>query len=346
MAKIRILSIDGGGLMGIIPIKILQLIESITQSPIHESFDLIAGTSTGGLIATGLSVTENGYSPKVGLDTLEDFYLNRSQTIFPTAHGLEKVWRTVKSVFRPTFSTKAMERELKAFYGDLSLKDCLTPLLVPVYNVSGNYPLLLSTRIAEENASKNVSVFDACRATTAAPTYLPPHLFRYDDEVILGTDGGLFANNPSIAAFIEATDHRSYYEHRKTTERAFPAFESITDLLDDIFVLSIGTGHYYNQHKAAQAPKWGMLQWIRPVIRMMMDGSNNLANKQAQALLPSRNYLRLDCEFNRPIDFLDSSKENLDYLQKIVAQQLTENKSVVKTLDYFLENAGLLQLQK
>src|SRR5439155_36259 len=107
MTTYNILSIDGGGLRGIVPVRILQKLEEVTGKKVHELFDMMAGTSTGGLIAAFLTLKDekNPSQPKYGLDTLENIYTQQGNTIFPLAGNIISQWlRDIRSYFRPEFS--------------------------------------------------------------------------------------------------------------------------------------------------------------------------------------------------------------------------------------------------
>src|SRR4051812_14409942 len=131
-AKIRILSIDGGGIRGLIPALILNEIERLTAKPVSSLFDLIAGTSTGGILALALCVpNRNGDGPAHSASDVAQFYENDGPMIF--SRSLRYTLLSLNGLLRSRYPSKAMEQVLERFYGGSRLKDALTSLLVPSY---------------------------------------------------------------------------------------------------------------------------------------------------------------------------------------------------------------------
>lgn len=251
---IRILAVDGGGVGGVIPARIIERISEVHPDLLAKA-DVFAGTSTGGLIALGLAM---GFSPA----QVCDVYRNHAGEIFSTR--MRRWW--FARPFRAKYRTDGLKRVLKQLVGDTRLKDLKKPIFIPVTALaradSAHVPagVFLSTidRLfgdvsKERYRSGEWSCFDAALATSAAPTYFPAH--RAIDPKIGGEwilwDGGLVANDPALAAIVELT-------------RFIP-------LPDESFrVLSLGTG-YRNIH--VDAGDWGPLQAALPIIATLMDVS-------------------------------------------------------------------------
>ena len=156
MKPFRILSIDGGGLRGIVPVLILQEIQRLLGGkPIHEMFDLIAGTSTGGLIAAGLTVSNDGANPLYTLQDLEEIYCLRGGEIFPVRSGLRSTLDNITSLWNPEYSENGISEVLNDLLGERRLMDCLTPLLVTAYDLKHNEPLLFKSRTASIDPEVN-----------------------------------------------------------------------------------------------------------------------------------------------------------------------------------------------
>lgn len=341
-SPIRILSLDGGGVRGIVPLLILNEIERITGRRIHESFDLISGTSTGAIIACGLTVSENGTTPLYTINEIIDLYKNESKTIFPKQNFLSE-W---VSYFRPSFSSKGIDIVLRKYFKSLKISNCLAPIIIASFDLRDNKPLLFKSRLANNGSHgyshrKDIELYDALRATSAAPTYLPSYKFDYTD--IDGTnpkkvnciDGGVYVNNPALAAL---TEIRQYYDD------PIYNYEEFND--DNLFILSLGTGMYNKDFTKSPTEKWGKLQWARPVIDLMMQASSKLVDNQANGLLKyteSENYLRanINIKDEKFSDMSNSDSSVIEYLEEEVNSQLLNSNSFSIELNQFIINAGL-----
>jgi len=199
----RILCIDGGGIKGTQPAAFLATLEEDLDRPIGEYFDLIAGTSTGGLLAIGLAL---------GL-TAQDMlalYVERGPYIFGQSEpktGLAKIARrfgqTLKHVREPKHNADILHEELSAVLKDARIGDARTRLLVPSWDADQRSCYIYKTAHHERlNTDYKKTALDAAMATASAPTYFKRH--RTVDDVGL-LDGGVWANNPIGIAAVEAT---------------------------------------------------------------------------------------------------------------------------------------------
>jgi patatin-like phospholipase/acyl hydrolase len=176
MKNFRILSIDGGGLRGIIPLMILKKIEEQQGKKIHELFDMIVGTSTGGIIACGLTCTKDGITPYLSVDKLIELYTTKANDIFPCDKNfITKSIRLIKSVFKPKYSPKGLDNLLEYYFNDMMLSDTLIPIIVSSYDIKNNEVVMFKTRKAVVSYLYNNKLKDICRATSAAPTYFPSY---------------------------------------------------------------------------------------------------------------------------------------------------------------------------
>ena len=202
MSKFRILSIDGGGIKGAIPAAFLAHLESHLEKPIVEYFDLIAGTSTGGIIALGLTA---------GLEAKEisQFYTEKGPDIFKSGNGslLQKYiggpfrwWKQL--LFSTKFTNEDLNEAVTSVFGERYLGDAKTRLLIPSYNGKINKVYLFRTAHHERLRNDYLeSMVNVAMATAAAPTYFPSKILDSGVELI---DGGVWANNPVSMAVVEA----------------------------------------------------------------------------------------------------------------------------------------------
>jgi uncharacterized protein len=338
----RILTLDGGGLRGIVAIQFLREIEKTTGKSIHESFDLIAGTSTGALLACALTWRKSD-GTRLTLDDIERIYTDHGKTIFPTHKNyIHKCYRNIRNFFRPKFSERGLDATLNHYFGDARLSECTTPLLVASYDVKLNRPVFFKSKYTttssrDYDSKKDVSLHTICRATSAGPTYLPSFPFRYSDDAgkeldINCIDGGIFVNNPSIAALVEVLmnkDEMIYTQRCKDIK------------LENIYMLSIGTGSSENIVTDNQGKRWGLYRWARTIVELMMNGSSQAIDTHASELL-KKNYLRATITIPSEIsDMSDSTESTRKELIKQVYSQRLNNPTWKNEFREFIKAASL-----
>lgn len=320
----KVLSIDGGGIRGVIPAVVLQHIEEQSGKSIADMFDLIVGTSTGGILAAGLAVKKTSGRPKYSAETLLELYAERGSDIFERSF-----WRGVTSLGGTTdeqYDHRPLEKLLKKYFGNATLTDCLVPIVVTSYDIERREPYFFKTSRAQESKDRNHYLRDATRATSAAPTFFEPEVVksmasRPTKRALI--DGGVFVNNPAMCGYTEAI-----------AQGAQP---------DDILVLSLGTGVATRKIPYEDAKDWGALGWVRPIIGVMMDGSADAADFHLRMLLPdakqgdAQRYFRLDTTLDLALDDLDAAGAgNIRNLkaeaEQIIRDQATELQRVIGLL--------------
>lgn len=192
----KILSIDGGGIKGLYSSKILEHFEEEFQCNLVDYFDMICGTSTGGILGLALSL-------KIKASEISKLYEEKGEMIFPPQ---SKVWGIFKQTFRGgKYGDKALKEALEATFGDHEIGDSNCLLCVPSYSLTDARPFIFKYDHKEGNFSRDnkARYVDVALATSAAPTYFPlAEIKEYDNKQFV--DGGIYANNPSIVGFIEA----------------------------------------------------------------------------------------------------------------------------------------------
>ena len=290
----KVLSIDGGGIRGVIPAAILHWMEEQSGKAISELFDLVVGTSTGGILAAGLAAPKTAKLPKYTAKDMLELYTERGREIFERSF-----WRGVTSLggtADESYDHRPLERILKRYLGDAALTDCLVPIVVTSYDIERREPYFFKTRRAKEKKDRNHLLRDAARATSAAPTYFEPEVVKSlagkpTRRVLV--DGGVFANNPGMCAYVEAM-----------TMGAQPA---------ETLVVSLGTGIATRKISYEDAKDWGTLGWVRPIISVMMDGVSDSADYQLRQLLPdekqddNQRYFRFDTDLDLALDDMDAA---------------------------------------
>jgi patatin-like phospholipase/acyl hydrolase len=305
--RINVLSIDGGGIRGIIPARILQQIEQQMGRPLHELFDLIGGTSTGGIIALGLGTSANRGGPYSAAELLR-LYTDNGPAIF------KKSWYTpIKSWFTPKYNPKALDETLGRYFGQAELDSALTPLLISSYDLQSQLPFFFKSHRIARDTGYNWRLTEAARATSAAPTFFPPlHLARDGASYAL-VDGGIFVNNPAMAAYAEA-------------RRLYPEAGGLV-------IVSVGTGDRDDRITYARAKGWGLLGWAKQIVPVMMDSVSEAVDYElgwiAGAGTTSKHY-RLEPKLTGVSNEMDdASPANLENLRALAERYLAENRALI-----------------
>ncbi|CAL9026808.1 unnamed protein product [Prunus brigantina] len=303
--RVTVLSIDGGGIRGIIPSILLAFLESKLQeldgpnARIADYFDIIAGTSTGGLVTTMLTAPNKDNRPLYEAKDIITFYLDHSPKIFPQNSAnnfLTSITSMVRAVIGPKYDGKYLRTVINGLLSDLTLKQTLTTVIIPTFDIKYLQPVIFSTTDAKESALKNAKLSDICISTSAAPTYLPAHYFEVKDSegktrTFDLVDGGVAANNPTMLALSHI-----YRETLKHNSEPIDA----TRLL----VLSLGTGaaKFEEKYNATTASKWGLINWVfdngsTPLVDIFGDASSDMVDIHVSTLFQSvhakDNYLRI-----------------------------------------------------
>jgi uncharacterized protein len=197
----KILSIDGGGIKGLYSATVLSRLEEKAGKLSGDCFDMICGTSTGGLIALGLAIGKPA-------EELAKLYSEKGNKIFPTSnYRLIRFFQSKLQTLRQTllwgkYTNKALKKELESTFGDKKLGELNNLVCIPSFNLSSGMPRIFKYPHKEGKffMDKDIPLIDAALATSAAPTYLPIH--EYNDTMFV--DGGVWANNPSLCGLLEA----------------------------------------------------------------------------------------------------------------------------------------------
>ncbi|KAK4584542.1 hypothetical protein RGQ29_022312 [Quercus rubra] len=308
---VTVLSIDGGGIRGIIPGTLLSFLESKLQefdgpnARIADYFDVVAGTSTGGLVTAMLTAPDQDKRPMYAAKDINNFYMENCPKIFPQSRQKNFV-SSVTSLFGPVMGPKYDGKYLRSLtnglLGNLTVKQTLTDVIIPTFDIKLLQPVIFSTNDAKLNELKNARLADICIGTSAAPIFLPAHYFERKNaegktrsfDLI---DGGVAANNPTMMAITQI---------RK--EMLMQSFElpdiKPTDYSKRMLVLSLGTGEAKREEKytAAKASKWGLPGWVygkgaTPLLKIYAEASSDMVDIHVstffQAIGCKKNYLRI-----------------------------------------------------
>lgn len=189
----RILSLDGGGIKGAFTASVLATLERSTGKRFIDHFDMIAGTSTGGIIAIGLAMG-------ISAAEIRDFYVKHGPTIFPATGLRGKFWQ----LFKPKYSHAPLREALNEILGERRFGDAHTRLVIPTYDANSSRIYVMKTahdpRFVREIDARAV---DVAMATSAAPTYFQAAAFPHQPGSSY-VDGGVWANCPAMVGVTEA----------------------------------------------------------------------------------------------------------------------------------------------
>lgn len=319
------LSLDGGGIRGIITAQILTLLEDkineqyekrYNEKPerplrIAQFFNFIAGTSTGGILTCALLMPdkEDPHYPRFSAQEALDLYLLHGQAIFSKSFRSKMPLGTI--FFTPKYPGENIETVLLDKFEDTRISELIRPCLITSYDIEKRRAVFFTQHDAStKGAMYDFLVRDVARSTSAAPTYFPPARAQSKSTLIYHTiDGGLFANNPTMCAVIEAL-------------KIFgnPATGSLLDP-SRMFIFSLGTGNVDKQYAYKKAKSWGLVNWVAPIIDIMMSAVSETVDYQLRKLYDSigksDQYIRIMPElFTADSEMDNVSAGNLEALRQ------------------------------
>lgn len=319
-----IISIDGGGMQGIVPAVILQYIEArIQQLADDDSFrlaqctDFFAGTSTGGIISLILTAPGDNGVPKYSASEIIDMYVNEGATIFDT-----NLWRQLSTGFgirNPKYSASGLQKSMETYFGDLKLSSALKPTLVTAYDMRSKKVKYFRSHSARLNDQDNFFSRDVAVATSSAPTYFPAaDISSVTGEQFLCVDGVLFAFNPALVA---------YAEFRRLVQKAKAR---------NMFLLSFSTGYQPLDIDSDEVKNWGSLEWLTQFMDVMSDSVRQDVNNQLQQVFAGSpdNYIRINPQLpiQPKLDMDCATPENIEYLKSIAHNYIEENSTWLNTI--------------
>jgi uncharacterized protein len=290
---IRVLTIDGGGVRGIIPTRVLAALEAIADRPIATLFDVMVGTSNGGMLVLGLSMPGDDGTPRYRAIEVGEVYRTRGQEIFPrSGAGFPRSLQEARAWWsRPSpatamlginpevgnarYSPAGIQAIFTDLYGDTMLSEALTDVAVTAFDLQSKTPVVFRSLDARATPGHDIAMRDAARATSAAPTFFPPHAIEWDGvDDRLFIDGGVFAKNPALIGYVEGV--------AAAKERGRdPA---------DLIVVSLGTGTP-ERSKSLSYEEFIGRSWLKlaeDVFAAAEDGQALLHDRMLGALLGDR----------------------------------------------------------
>lgn len=307
--RYRILALDGGGVRGVITAVWLARLEELVGVPLHRCFDLIAGTSTGSILACGIA-------KGVPAREIVDMYLEHGREVFPgTARRLwsrlGRVWDEGLSM--PKYEDTGLARVLRGVFGDTRFGDLrVKPVLVTTYDT-----LNREARVLKNDRARyaRLPVWEVCKASASAPTFFPAHVLRLGRARVPLIDGGVVANNPAACALAEAL----------RINRGRPARSRVP--VEGFVLASFGTGQSTRPIDAETARQWGMAEWVASgaLIDVLFDGAGDAVDYIVRHVLPGECHYRFQTRLDRAYDDMDdASATNLNALLAAAERHLAD----------------------
>lgn len=303
--RFQILSLDGGGIKGLFSAAVLAHLEEDFNTNITDLFDLIVGTSTGGIIALALGI---GMKPR----DIVKFYIHNGRKIFP-----QKKYSYLRQWIKNKYDPLPLEHSLKHCFRDKLLGNSNKRLVIPSYNIGDDDVYLFKTSHHERLVRDyKVPIWKVAMATSAAPTFFPS--FCSIDNIRL-VDGGVWANNPVMIGIIEAVS-------------------MLNMPIASIRVLSLGTtSEVKNRHK--KLDQGGFWQWKKDATDVILQGQSIGASTQVLHLLGKDSFLRLNSEVPEKLFALDKLSESellskAAHESRILTQEF-KNRFIGHTADHF-----------
>lgn len=330
----RILSIDGGGIRGILPGQIMMALEKKLQTKTNDPntrladyFDIMSGTSTGGMLCCIYLVAGEDGRPKFSAEDAVQLYLENGAAIFN-----EKFF-SLGGIRDEKYPSKPIESILQKYLGKATLSDMLKECLITSYDIERGNPHFFKRHKARKNEGRNFPMWQVARSTSAAPTYFEPNMATSLAGVKYALiDGGVFVNNPALCAYAEARELDFGPDKQKPTA-------------SEMMIVSIGTGSTKDSYPYRKAKDWGAIGWIKPLIDIMMKGVAQTVDYQLKQIFDAVSkpdqYFRIEPNLIHAKSSMDdASKDNLINLKADGTESaLSSDAELEKIADMLIANA-------
>ncbi|HXB23524.1 MAG TPA: CBASS cGAMP-activated phospholipase [Gemmatimonadaceae bacterium] len=309
--RFRILSLDGGGIRGAFTASALATLEKRTGRRVIDHFDLIAGTSTGGILAIGLALGRSA-------EEIRDFYVEYGNTIFPSTGVIHRLGLTLQQLVFPKRSRARLEDALGSVFGDRKFGEARCRLVIPTYDaVSGRIYILKTAHLPQFTDEYRARAVDCALATSAAPTYYRASPFP-EHQGVSYIDGGVWANCPVMVGLTEAVHF-------------------LRVPLDRVDILSIGTvGEPFSVSKARRFG--GIAQWNTALIDVLFRGQAEAALAEASLLTGGRVH-RINAVVDRGRFAMDDARGVSD-LVALGASEARKQANVTMVAERFLNGSS------
>ncbi len=345
-SNFRILSLDGGGIRGLITAIVLERLEEKLKKHdaskgIIDYFDVIAGTSTGSIIACALA---KGYNAA----KIKNLYLSTAYKIFPQSKIVINDLLNRVGLGRPLFDGEGLEMVLKTEFDGLSFGDLAKPVLVVSYDTYNRQAVVFKST---KNEHKNLPIWEICRSSAAAPVAFPGYEMRNVDFIqdwrqngyripdsggIPLIDGGVVANDPALCAIAE----RLRWNTQGPSNPKWAALGEEKVKLEDIVVASFGTGRNVKSIGVKEVKEWGRAEWLNfnkglPLIDVFSDGADDAVCYIIQQII-DREFFRFQPQLEQDISSFIAKEENIRAMEEN-AQKFLNTPEIDQRLDQLIQ---------
>ena len=283
---------DGGGARGYLSAGILEKIESYLNSkknkakPLGEHFDLIVGTSIGGIIALALACGRSATETAAFV-----------QKTIPSVFGPNQRRNRLRSLLSPKYYSENLKDCLSDFFDEKTLRDMTTDVCVTAVSLQNAAPRFYKSDYMARNAGRlDEKLIDIALGTSAAPTYFKAHSMKFSSNLV---DGGLCANNPAMVGLVDS------FQFERPSKRGARSTES---LKGDVMMLSVGTGEQPSMpYDTTALESGGRLDWAVPISDVIFESQSQLIHYQAKFLLGTH-YFRINPRLRFPMALDDWEK--------------------------------------
>ena len=341
MKKVRILSVDGGGIRGIIPATVLMQLEKIIRKldnnnalNLGDYFDMVAGTSTGGILSCIYLMPGDKGTAKYSAEEALDFYLSNGHKIFDSSF-IEKIM-SAEGLIQEKYDIDDFYSLFTNYFQEETINNFIRPSLITSYDITDRKAVFFTSVEARNDDMYNFKVRDVALATSAAPTYFPPaHIYSLNGQSYTLVDGGMFANNPALCAYAEARKIDFSKVLNNPEKRNKPTAK-------DMIIVSLGTGSVKKKYSYKHFKHAGELKWIKPVIDILMSGNSETVSYQLTQMYLTlsdeyqRNYYRLEPGLKEACSEIDiATAENMNNLYQAGLTYVHDN---IKQLESIAES--------
>ena len=330
--SLRVLSLDGGGMRGVVPATILAELEDAliaetgnSNTRLIDYFDFFTGTSTGGILTCLylLPDPQQPNRPRFSARQVLELYTQQGPLIF--YRSLKRRMTSMMGFTKEKFDSAQMTKMLRQFMGETPLSELLRPCLIPAYDISAQEAFYFNSHLAKQQAASNYPVWQVAQATASAPVYFEPMVVQANDGSRRTlVDGGIFANNPSLSTF-------HYLQTGVNQQRP-------------ITLLSLGTGCTAKAYRAEDFKAKGILRCWKPLLHVLGTAKKRSTEKQIRQLLTmgAHQYFRLNPKLVGASSQMDNaSPKQIASLQKLATDFTNGQRQLMQQI-----TASLLVLDK
>lgn len=315
-----ILTIDGGGMKGIISCIVLMRLERYLKvyskdetATIPDYFDLIAGTSTGSILTTFLLCPdENGRAKYTAKDALE-LYMAKGKEMF-RKRPLYPI-NTMFGLLKSKYTNTEFRKELSEYFGELNISQLIKPCMLVTYDMVSRRTFFVNSISSATNESRDIKVVEAVLASCAAPTYFPPVYHKNTNGVSRCLiDGGVAANNPAMSALIEGLKIQPESD------------------IKDTYLFSVANASMDQSYTCENTKRWGILTFAIPLFHIFMETSEEIVDYQVKKLYESLgigcHYLRVEAINEKNIPAMDDTSDETFKRLVEIGHQLADQQEV------------------